>query len=182
MSVILPSMGRNGIVNLVRKLSGAVVTGWRDIDPSSEFVAGQIAKLTESNGRTLVTVCIEATADKPIGILFSHKTLSFYKPVVEESQTFDLIAIKDVKEFLGSVELDAGKYTQIRLNVDEATAIINGTEYNLTIPSKTIKLVKNFNLEANETTTLTLDFDAQKSIHSAGDKYTMKPTIKVIEE
>ncbi len=103
--------------------------------------------------------------------------------VVEKPQTFDLMAIKDVKEFLGSAELDAGRYTQIRLDVDKALVTINGTEYNLMIPSKTIKLIKGFNIEVNKTTTLTLDFDAQKSIHSSGkDKYIMRPTIKVIQD
>ena len=103
--------------------------------------------------------------------------------VVEEAKTFDLIAIEDVKEFLGTAELSVGKYTQIRLNIIEALVTINGTEYDLTIPSKTVKLVKAFNIEPNETTTLTLDFDAQESIHSAGkDKYIMRPTIKVIQE
>ena len=103
--------------------------------------------------------------------------------VVEEPKTFDLIEIKDVKEFLGSAELDVGKYTQIRLNVDEALVTINGTEYNLTIPSKTVKLVKAFSIEENKITTLTLDFDAQESIHPDGkDKYIMRPTIKVIQE
>ncbi|MCK5300431.1 MAG: DUF4382 domain-containing protein, partial [Thermoplasmatales archaeon] len=36
---------------------------------------------------------------------------------------------------------------------------------------------------ANETTTLTLDFDVYESIHQTGsDKYIMNPTIKVIHE
>ena len=66
---------------------------------------------------------------------------------------------------------------------DKALVTINGTEYNLTIPSKTIKLIKGFNIDVNKTTTLTLDFDAQKSIHSsAKDKYIMRPTIKVIQD
>ncbi len=103
--------------------------------------------------------------------------------VVEQSQTFDLIQIKDVKEFLGTAELSAGKYTQIRLSVDKALVTIDGQESELTIPSKEVKLVKPFDVIANQNTTLTLDFDAQESIHSAGkDKYVMRPTIKVIQE
>ena len=102
--------------------------------------------------------------------------------VVEKAATFDLIAIENIEEFLGTAELSAGKYTQIRLNIDNASVIINGTEYNLTIPSKTVKLVKAFNIEENETITLTLEFDAQESIRSAGKgKYIMRPTIKVIQ-
>ena len=44
-------------------------------------------------------------------------TESNWFTVVEKSQTFDLITIKEVKEFLGSAELNAGRYTQIRLEV-----------------------------------------------------------------
>ena len=103
--------------------------------------------------------------------------------VVEDSQTFDLIAIQDVKEFFGSVELDAGWYTQIRLHVDKAAVTIDGIEYNLTIPSKKVKIIKPFSIEDSQTTTLTLDFDVQKSVHRTGsDKYIFNPTIKVIQE
>ena len=103
--------------------------------------------------------------------------------VVEEEQTFDLIQIKDVTEFLGTADLQTGKYTQIRLNVDKALVTIDGIEYDLTTPSSKIKLTKSFTIEDNQTITLTLDFDAQESIHSAGkDKYILRPTIKVIQE
>ena len=83
---------------------------------------------------------------------------------------------------MGSAELTAGKYTQIRLAIDDAILYIGNESTPIKIPSGNIKLVKNFNIEENETTTLTLDFDAQKSVHEAGDKYIMKPTIKVIKE
>ncbi len=103
--------------------------------------------------------------------------------VVKGEKTFDLIKIKDVNELIGTSDLKAGKYTQVRLNVDKALVSINGTEYDLTIPSKTVKLIKPFNIVENQTTTLTLDFDANESIKSAGkDKYVMNPTIKVIQE
>ncbi len=100
--------------------------------------------------------------------------------VVDEPQTFDLVAIKDVKEYLGENELAAGIYTQIRLDVDNAKVTINGTEHNLTISSKTVKLVRSFEIAEGETTTLTLDFDAEESVHEANGRYTMRPTIKVL--
>ncbi len=102
--------------------------------------------------------------------------------VLEGPQTYDLVAIKDVKEFLGEKELAVGIYTQIRLGVDSALVTISGTEYNLTIPSKTVKLVRSFRIIENQTTVLTLDFNAQDSIHAAGDKYIMTPAIQVIQE
>lgn len=107
--------------------------------------------------------------------------------VVEETMVFDLIAIKDVREFLGEAELTPGKYTQIRLSLDKALVTIDGTEHDLEVPSEKIKLVKPFNMREGITTTLILDFDAQESIQSAGkeagkDKYKLIPTIKVIED
>lgn len=102
--------------------------------------------------------------------------------VVEGPVQYDLIAIKDVKEVLGSKDINVGKYTQVRLTVDKATATIDGIEYNLTIPSEKIKLIQRFDIEANKTTTLTLDFDAAESIKSSNNKYIMNPTIKIIQE
>ena len=103
--------------------------------------------------------------------------------IVNESRTFDLIQLIDVKEVFDEEELSAGWYTQIRLIVESALVTIDGVEYNLSIPSKNVKLISPFEIVANETTTLTLDFDVHESIHKTGnDKYIMNPTIKVIHE
>lgn len=102
---------------------------------------------------------------------------------VKEAKTFDLITIKGVKEFLGTAELRAGKYTQVRLQVDKALVTIDGKEYDLTVPSDKLKLVREFEIAEGKTTTLTLDFDAKDSIYDAGKgDYKLKPTIKIIQE
>ena len=106
--------------------------------------------------------------------------------IVEESQTFDLIALQDVTDVLGEKELTAGKYTQIRLTVEKANITINNDGeievHNLTIPSNKVKLIKPFWIYEDETTVLTLDFDVYESVHKTGqDKYIMRPTIKVIQ-
>ena len=103
--------------------------------------------------------------------------------VVQEQKTFDLVALKDVKQFLGSANLSSGKYTQLRLNVDKAVATIDGQEYDLTIPSRTIKLITPFTIAGGRNTILTLDFNAAESVHQTGKgKYSMRPTIKVSPE
>jgi hypothetical protein len=103
--------------------------------------------------------------------------------VVNESQTFDLIPLQDATIFLGVVDLISGWYTQIRLSVDSALVTIDGVQYNLEIPSSNIKLITPFLVKDNDTLTLTLDFDVQKSVHKTGnDRYKMNPTIKVIQE
>lgn len=102
--------------------------------------------------------------------------------VINEPQTFDLVQLQNATVLLGETDLTAGWYTQIRLFVDQALVTIDGTQYDLKIPSKKIKLITPFLVQDNDTLTLTLDFDVQKSIHQAAfNKYIMRPTIKVIQ-
>jgi hypothetical protein len=107
--------------------------------------------------------------------------------IVNESQTFDLIALQNVTDVLGEKNLSAGKYTQIRLTVEKAEITVNNSGeleiHDLKIPSGKVKLTKGFWIYENETTTLTLDFDIHESVHKTGsNKYMMKPTIKIIQE
>lgn len=103
--------------------------------------------------------------------------------VTNEQKEFDLIDLKDTKEFLGKAYLKEGSYNQIRLYVEKADLIIDGEIYDLKIPSQKVKLIKKFKIEDREYTTLTLDFDIQKSVKSTGSgKYILNPTIKVIQE
>jgi hypothetical protein len=102
--------------------------------------------------------------------------------VVNDSRTFDLIALKNVTEFFGSANLSMGMYTQIRLTVDSCVITVDGIDYNCTVPSGKIKLIKPFVLKANQTTILTLDFDAQQSITENGNHhYIFNPVIKVTQ-
>jgi len=107
--------------------------------------------------------------------------------IIQESQTFDLIALQNVTEIIGENSLSTGKYTQIRLTVEEAELTINSSGerevHDMMIPSGTIKLIRPFWIYENETTELTLDFDVYKSVHQTGNnKFIMKPTIKIIED
>lgn len=112
-----------------------------------------------------------------------NDTFGEWITIVNESQTFDLIALQDVTELFGTFNLSAGWYTQIRLFVESAFITVDGIQYNLTIPSKNIKLIHPFSIQNGQTTTLILDFDVQKSVHKTGnDEYKFKPTIKVIQE
>lgn len=84
---ILPGLGRNGLVNSVRKLSGSTVTGYRPVSDTAEFIAGMVATLVDDGGTAKVAVA-NNTSTSAIGVFFCHKTNSFYRPVVKESQTF----------------------------------------------------------------------------------------------
>ena len=108
--------------------------------------------------------------------------------------------VNGVTEFLGTIELETGKYTQVRLIIGEDIPLdqdfkpdknINGHSHRysnyvidqsdaeipltmpLTIPNGLntgIKLVHTFEVEPNSYTELILDFDAMRSIVETGNK------------
>jgi hypothetical protein len=128
--------------------------------------------------------------------------------IAEPNQTYNLLElVNGVRETLGIAELEAGHYTQLRMKVgEEPDDGINflgirhssyGDEYGnyvidnsdvcheLKMPSgyqSGVKVVCGFDINANQTTELVLDFDASRSIVEAGssDNLLLKPTIKVL--
>lgn len=102
-----------------------------------------------------------------------------------EDRTFNLLElVNGVSAVLGEQQLEAGKYTQIRIIVESSTALINGAEEELTIPSGQqtgIKLVGNFTVEPDQITDLMLDFDAEQSVRNLGNgDWEMRPTIRIV--
>ena len=83
---ILPGIGRNGLVNSVRKLTGGNVTGFRPVSDTAEFIAGMVATLVDDDGTPKLAVA-DNTSTNAVGIFWCHKTTSFYRPIVEESVT-----------------------------------------------------------------------------------------------
>jgi Domain of unknown function (DUF4382) len=123
------------------------------------------------------------------------------------SRTCDLTRLQQATDVLGVGTLAAGQYTQIRLNVTSAsiyfgssattgsacaaavTAPVGGTSAPVTIPSGEVKLNQEFTVPAAGATTITLDFNGDKSIHQTGPSngqgnatpgYIMAPVIQVV--
>jgi hypothetical protein len=105
--------------------------------------------------------------------------------LVDEPQTFDLLTLQNgVTAALGDAVLAPGHYTQLRLIVDEASVVVDGTESPLTIASGAetgIKIDLDAALEENMEYSLTIDFDAHKSVKKTGAGYLMTPVIMVKE-
>lgn len=99
---------------------------------------------------------------------------------------FDLLLLQNgASAVLGDTSLPAGKYTQIRLIVEDSNYVIdNGIKHHLTIPSGTqtgIKLNHSFEIESGNLYELYLDFNVDKSINITGNgAYKLKPTIRVV--
>jgi hypothetical protein len=99
---------------------------------------------------------------------------------------FDLLLLQNgVSAVLGDTSLPAGRYTQIRLIVEDSNYVVdNGTKHQLTIPSGSqtgLKLNHSFEIEAGKLYELYLDFNVDKSINITGNgQYKLKPNIRVV--
>lgn len=109
---------------------------------------------------------------------------SSWTTIVNETQAIDLKQFQgDARAFLGSQNITAGKYTQIRIFVDEAYGISNGTRVNFTVPGGALKIVRPWTVEAGAVTELTVDFELDRSIQTSGPgEYHLKPVMKLMVE
>ena len=108
--------------------------------------------------------------------------------VSDSTQTINLIEWSNGNSTpLGSIQLEAGTYNQIRLIIDSASVIIDGVASAVKVPSGAqtgLKLTHQFTLEAGSTYDLMIDFDASRSVVVTGPKaspgYHLKPTIRLV--
>jgi hypothetical protein len=98
---------------------------------------------------------------------------------------FELLALKDggIQQALASANVTPGKYTQIRMTIEEARVTIAGDNRSATVPSDKLKFVQPFEVKDWNTTVLLFDFDAEKSVNITGSgKIMVKPVIKLTVE
>lgn len=108
----------------------------------------------------------------------------------DAGKTFDLLQLQNgVTSPLGSISLDPGIYDQMRFVLNDSNYVTVKTKTAVTqeplkIPSGSqtgIKLIHSFTIDSQGYTVLTIDFDAQKSIHyNKGQGFILKPIISVI--
>jgi hypothetical protein len=116
--------------------------------------------------------------------------------------TYDLLKLQNgITTLMGDKIIPATDYTQLRLILgsDDDGAVSPLLErthpfphyiileddlepYALKVPSNTIKYNHNFTILDNEVVEMMIDFDANKSIHPAGDKWILNPFLKVTTE
>ena len=94
------------------------------------------------------------------------------------SQTIDLMSVKTASALLGSAQLPAGEYTQLRIVVEKAWGVTStGKSYNFTVPSGDLKTDDPFTVATGQTTSLTLDVNLSHSIVWTAMGYVFTPVI-----
>jgi len=106
-------------------------------------------------------------------------------PMAQRPYTIDLLQFVDgtSTELVPPVELESGKYTQLRLGITEGSLVTAEGEEPLEIPSEYLKTSKNFDfdVEGGEAVDLMVDFDLSQSIKPAQDGYQLKPVLHLNE-
>jgi len=122
-----------------------------------------------------------------------HREGGGWETIIIEETTFDLMEVVGVTEVLGSANVTAGSFTQIRMDVAEVDVVFvtgNITD-NVTarVPSEKLKIVKAFEVVGGTKTVLTLDFDGEKSLILPGkdiatgkQKAIFKPVLHLLVE
>lgn len=106
-----------------------------------------------------------------------------------ENGSFDLAELRDVGETaeLAAADLVAGKYTQLRVIMDEVAGVQVGYDenpnqepVNAKLPSGELKFVRPFTVEQDGSTDIVLDFDLQKSVVFTGSKKNINVIVKPV--
>ncbi len=128
--------------------------------------------------------------DQPIeGLEHVYVTISAIKVQKDDSsvvtlwqgtETYDLLALRDVEELVVDVDLDAGTYTQIIVVIDAVSVVVYSNTYDLSInPGLEVRIPVGFTILDNDLTEVVLDFEVDSSLEGYGDQYLFIPVISV---
>ena len=94
------------------------------------------------------------------------------------SGTIDLMSVKTVSALLGSAQLPAGQYTQLRIVVEKAWGVTStGKTYVFMVPSGVLKTDDPFTVKTGLISSLTLDVNLSHSVVWTGTGYLFTPVI-----
>ncbi len=153
------------------------------------LAAGCLSAEPSGEGRAVFTVT-DAAADMgavsqvnlTVDRVRVHSNASGWTTVSNEPQTYDLLALKasGTQKLLADVNLSAGNYTKMWLDVSNVVVVDDDGEHDATLPSGTLRMQGAFTVEPGATATATFDFVADRSLHTTGEgEYILAPVVRV---
>ena len=148
--------------------------------------------LESGRGRLNVYMTDATASYDSVKITFSQVSAhidSEWVTVTSDPVTVDLLKwTNGAKILIGSADVPAGKYTQIRIIIDDAEIGVDGEDYSLDVPSgaKTgLKFGPQFTIEEGSLYEIVCDFDVHRSIVVNGPQkgpkgYKLKPYIRMM--
>lgn len=123
-----------------------------------------------------VNIYFTSVTAKPVGQPVEELELTLTENPI------NLLSLTDTTVSFATGVVEPGEYEFLHINIDEERSNIveNGVEKPLQIPSEEIKILGGFAVEDDHTTTITLDFDAEKSLLRLGNGgWLMVPVIVI---
>lgn len=111
-----------------------------------------------------------------------HSKSGEWVTLTTNDQQIELLELKAQGkiELILDAEVDSGEYDQVRMDIKNVIVVDNQGEHDAKLPSGEIKIMDEFNIEADTNTALTFDFIANESLHVTGEgKYIMAPVINL---
>lgn len=87
---------------------------------------------------------------------------SGWTTVIDTGGSINLTSTLNVSQLVGSKNLQAGIYNQIRFNIDEANVTVDGQNYTATVPSDVLKVLipeGGIEVTSGQTSTLLIELD-----------------------
>lgn len=150
----------------------------------------QPTPLESNQGRAVFTVtdaaptlegitAVVVTVDK----VEVHSTTDGWTTIANTSKKYDIFKLKQTgtSELLADANLEAGTYEQIRLTVSRVDITANGATQEAKLPSNVLKIVGDLTVTAGETSTASVDFLLDKSLHLTGSgTYILTPVVRLL--
>jgi hypothetical protein len=111
-----------------------------------------------------------------------HSAAQGWVTVSTVARKYDLLQLKSsgTAMLLADANVPAGTYDQIRLDISKVQVTANGKVSDAKLPSNTLKIVGNLTVSANQTSTASLDFMADKSLHvTSNGTFILTPVVRL---
>lgn len=166
---------------IIASLISAVLIAGCDISSSGNSEGTLNVRLTDAPA-TYEAVYIDIQA---VELNVGTEQEEEWQSISSQPMRLDLLKLNNGADtLLGTAELEAGTYNQLRFMLgDNNEVIVNGESNNLTVPSgqeSGYKVNLNATVTEDSSTTRIIDFDAARSIAVTGNgQYILNPVLKV---
>lgn len=127
-------------------------------------------------GQTQTVSSNQTEPDEPVG----GEWISI--EINDAARTFDLLKVMGIEQYLGKSEIEAAKYTQVRLVIEEVKVEFanSGVLEDARVPSNKLRIAHPFRILKGQTTALVIDFDADRMVTVTGNgDIIVKPVVKL---
>jgi hypothetical protein len=169
------------VLSLLGSCTGMVTSNGTTTNTTGTLTSGQgkiQIYVTDAPAENITAIVIKASS---IEAHLAGDNVSEWITLLENPPAFDLLQVAGIQSLLGTTNVTSGNYTQVRVAITEVTVTINGEQKKATVPSDKLKFVGNITVAAGSVTSISLDFDAAKSIVVKGNgEVSLKPVVKLL--